>query len=134
MGDQTKEALGQLVRYNLVGLVNTAAAYLLYALLIYLGIAYVWALTADYLFGMMLGFLLNKKFTFKHAGKTSPAMLGKMAVTVVLTYGANLATLWALVERAQLNEYLGQAIALVVVMACGFVGQKFWVFVQPKGA
>lgn len=128
MGDQTQKALGQLIRYNLVGLANTLVAYLLYAGLVYLGVEYAVALAADYLLGAAVNFWVNKHYTFGHKEKTQLSMVLRQAVTVALTYGVNLLVLWLLVEQVGLNEYIGQGSALLGVMAMGFVGQKFWVF------
>jgi putative flippase GtrA len=128
MGDQNQETLGQLVRYNLVGLVNTVAAYLLYAGLVFLGVSYTLALVADYAFGTLVGFFLNKHFTFRRLGKVEFQMVIRQVTTAGVTFGVNLATLWALVEKVGINEYLGQGLALFLVMVCGFLGQKFWVF------
>lgn len=128
MGDQNQETLGQLVRYNMVGLSNTLAAYLLYAGLVFLGVGYTLALVADYAFGTLVSFFLNKHFTFRHLGKFEFQMVLRQLATTVVIFGVNLATLWALVEKVGINEYLGQGLALFLVMVCGFLGQKFWVF------
>ena len=124
----TRATLRQFLHFNVIGVVNTALAYGVYAGLVALGTGHYVALVADYAFGIVFGFFMNKRFTFAIKGRADRAMMGRM----VLTYGTlllfNLALLWVLVDHLHWNKYIAQALALAVVVVSSFATQKLFVF------
>ena len=125
MSGSLKQTLVELVKFNLVGGFNTALTYGFYASLVYLGVDYTYALASEYILGTLVGFW---RFTFGHHEKTTSTLFGKMVITVLITFGINLAVLWVLVEHFGLDQYLSQFLALCLVVISQFVGQKFFVF------
>jgi putative flippase GtrA len=125
--------LGQLVRFNVVGAVNTAVTYALYAGLVALGVPALAALVADYALGIVLSFALNRKYTFDSSGGSLAAAFLRMVLSYLPLLGVNMVLLFALVHMAGWNEYFAQLVALGLVTALSFLVQKFFVFSQ-KGA
>jgi putative flippase GtrA len=130
MDDQDKAAspfLRQLVRYHIVGLINTAATYALYAALVLAGVPHAWALVADYAAGIALGFWLNRRYTFEHRAPWQPA-LAKLIAMYVPLLALNEVLLYLLVDVGHADKLLAQLFALLVVAVLSFLAQKMIVF------
>ncbi len=119
--------LKQLAKFNLVGVVNTAVTYALYAGLVLAGMSHLWALVLDYAAGIALGFWLNRTFTFHSREPWLPA-LGRMTATYIPLLALNEVLLFALVDGMQMNKLVAQAGALGAIGLLSFVVQKLFVF------
>ncbi len=103
-----RAALGQAVRFGVVGVVNTlvglAVIYLAMAALRFDDVA---ANVLGYAVGLAVGFALNRRWTFAHAGRVLPTAL-RFAVAFVVSYVLNLATMLLLAggRRAALHDRL----------------------------
>lgn len=128
-----KGLLNQLLRFNVVGAVNTVVTYALYAGLVALGMPALGALVADYALGIVLGFALNRRYTFDASGGPLAPAFVRMVLSYLPLLGVNLILLFAFIHWAGWNEYLAQVVALGVVTALSFLVQKLFVFSQ-KGA
>ena len=119
----------KIFRFILVGSVNTIAMYILYVGIIFIGLSYNIALTIDYVIGIIVGYMMNRYWTF--AVNTSVMKsFPKYCVTYVGIYFINLAILNVIVRNNLLNPLLGQLVALGGIVFCSFLLQNFWVF--PK--
>jgi putative flippase GtrA len=129
-GDKAKSGgvTGQFIRFNAIGIVNTLVAYLVYAGLVFVGVHQTLAVLADYAAGLWLGFVLNRRFTFRvNHGRTMP-MFGRLVLVYVPLAGTNIILLHLLVDNMGMNKYLAQ-LGLVFLLACvAFVLQKLFVF------
>lgn len=117
------------LKYLLAGSVNTALMYSLYLVLLSLGVQYNLALIIDYACGVMLGFILHKRFTFGHQGKVITTF-SKYVASYVFIFFANLALLNLIVLSHWMEAGLGQLVAFVIVTIGTFLILKLWVFVQ----
>ncbi len=124
------EVLKQLVRFNIVGVLNTLLTYGIYSGLVYLGVHHLAAVAIEYAFGIVFSYLLNKRFTFAVRGGGS-RMFGRMLLAYVPTLLLNALLLWLLVDRLHWNKYVGQAVALGFVSVLSFVAQRAFVF-RPR--
>jgi putative flippase GtrA len=128
-----RTALRQFLNFNIIGIVNTALAYGVYAGLVALGAGHYIALVGDYVFGIVFGFFMNKRFTFAVTARADWAMMGRMVLTYASLLLFNIALLWVLVDHFGWNKYLAQALALVVVVLSSFATQKLFVFRKAAG-
>ena len=118
----------RLVVFVVVGTVNTAICYALFAVLVYAyGCHYNVALVADYAFGTMLGYVLHRLSTFADR-KPLRRAFRKYTLALVATFVVNLILLDLLVERDWLNPLAAQASAMSVATLASYVLQKHWVF------
>ena len=117
----------QLIRFSIVGGLNTLFTYGLYLLLVYLGVFYQLALVADYSTGIAIGYLLNRSWTFSQGDKKHTRFLRYVA-TYLVAYLANALLLGIIVESHLLGPKLGQLAALAIVSLGSFIIQKYWVF------
>ena len=116
--------------FGMVGALNTAICYALFALLFHVcGWHHHLALVADYAFGIVVGYVLHRSSTFADRNYLRQAF-GKYSLTLVATFGANLALLDLIVRARLLEPLWAQALAMTLVTAAGFLVQTHWVFRQ----
>jgi putative flippase GtrA len=118
----------RLALFVIVGTVNTAICYALFALLVHaFGWHYNLALVADYAFGTLLGYVLHRLSTFADR-KPLRRAFRKYTLALVVAFIVNLLLLDALVAHAWLNPLVAQALAMSVATLASYVLQKHWVF------
>ena len=122
------EILKQFLRFNVVGVLNTALTYGIYSGLVYLGLHHLAAVAVEYAFGIVFSYLLNKRFTFAVRGRAAPRTFARMLIAYVPMLLLNAALLWLLVDRLHWNKYAGQAVVLSFVAVLSFTAQRMFVF------
>lgn len=128
MDSKKRDTIIQFIKFNITGVINTVLNYVVYSLLIYAGVGYRISLSVDYILGTMISYFLNKRFTFNIKDKTSLPMVGKMILSYFIIFIINLLLLSFLVEWIKINEYLGQFIAVIIIVIISFLMQKIFVF------
>jgi len=114
----------QPLRFVLVGGLNTAIAYALYALFVALGWPVAAASLGSLLLSVPIGFLTQGTMVF---GGARARQLPRFIAAWALIYLANVAALWMLM-RLGLNAYAAGAVALVPITVLSFVLQRGFVF------
>ena len=125
---QLKAIFKKFLSFNLVGLVNTAITYGIYALAVAIGVNHFIALGLDYAFGLIISFLLNKNLTFRIREKTDTRMFLKMIIAYVPSFLINMVLLWLFIDVFGMNKYLSQFMALALVSLFSFFMQHTFVF------
>ena len=118
-----------IARFTFVGLFNTVLTYCFYLLLLKLGFHYQIALSADYLLGIVIGYSLNRYWTFKVKGEIKKQFF-KYLLIYILTFLLNAFLLFILVEGDYLGPELGQFSILLFITLISYVLQKNWVFLS----
>lgn len=124
----------QFVRFNLVGVLNTAAAYAGYSLLLVVGSHRLLALAAHYLCGMGVSYALNRKFTFGAARRPKAAGFLRLVLLYLPIFGINAVLLSVLVETFRVGEFAAQAVSLLFVGVSTFAVQRRFVFGPARRA
>lgn len=119
--------LTELLRYSLVGVVSNVAGYVLYLLVTAYWLEPREAVSLLYFAGMLISFIGNRSFTFAYKGSTVRSGIRFIAL-YIMGYFMNLALLFVMVDRLGYAHELVQAVAIVVVAAFLFLGQKLLVF------
>lgn len=118
----------QFIKFNLVGLLNTALDFAIFALLTWLSVYYIIAQCISYGMGMLNSYTLNKYWTFAQKGRLEP----KQAIRfIVLNLGSLLLSLLLLAllkDHWHIKLLLAKLIATVVTTLINFAGSKLWVF------
>ena len=118
------------IRFLLVGSVNTAASYGLYALLVWLGVGFVAAHFTATLLGIAFSFRTLGRFVF---GNTDQSRILRYVVVWLLLWLFNVGLIWLLTQVGA-NAYAAGAIALVPTVLLSYVVQKLVVFrASPPG-
>ena len=119
-----------LLKFLLVGVANTLVGLsAIYFAMYFLQLGIVPANAFGYSIGILLGFALNKTWTFSSHGRVVPAFLRYLLVLAV-AYGANLATVLFANSHFNLNPYIAQALGIIPYTVIGYLGSRYFAF--PK--
>ena len=118
------------VKFAGVGGLNTAIAYGIYALLIYLGNGYIVASTVSFVLGLIISFKTHRRLVF---GRHGPQLLSFSLYvgSWLILYAINVGSL-ALLIRAGVNDYLAAAVLIPPMAVISFVVLRFFVFRDRK--
>lgn len=114
---------GQLIRYGLIGVVNTTVAYAVFAILLAVGLHYALATLAGGVAGMILGFRLSGRFVFLNRDKSR---FFHFAIVFVIIYIINVSIQKLL--QPWVNPYVGGAIATALGFFLSFGLNRNFVF------
>jgi putative flippase GtrA len=123
----SKKTLRQLFTYALIGVLTNVLGYAIYLILTYLWGAPKLTMTALYFVGASIGFLANRRFTFRHDGGIGITGV-RYLLTQVAGYLLNLVLLLLFVDWFNFPHQIVQAIAIVVVATFLFVVLRVFVF------
>ncbi|WP_028609963.1 GtrA family protein [Paenibacillus harenae] len=132
--ESRKRLAAQFIQFNLVGLLNTAIDFLLFALLTWLGVYYLLAQATAYAAGMLNSLLLNSRFTFRKTdgSRTSGSLNWKTGVRFIIwnliVLGQSLLLLAALTEWLSFGSVSSKLLVTAVTAGINFYGSKRWVF------
>ena len=117
----------QLVRFLLVGGLNTGLGLGVIYGLMWAGADYRAANATGFAVGCAVSFVLNKSWTFRHGGGWRSS-LGRWLAVVALGYGLNLLVVVALHEGLGVNAYASQLGGMVAYTAVTFLGGRYFAF------
>ena len=128
-----KAAALQFLKFNAVGISNVLITYGIYSLVVFLTDSHRGGLAADYIFGIVYTYSLNKAFTFRKAGSGRwKSEFLRIVVLYMGVFALNWLLLNYLVERRDWNKYSAQAFALATLTSLSFFGQKYLVFREGR--
>lgn len=117
----------EIIRYGIVGLVNTAGGLAIIFLCMSLGMDDILANLSGYAFGFITSFILNGKWTFRQTTLTHIKLIRFILVTF-LAYSVNLLTLLFIRDHLDWGSEVGQLSGVVAYTLVGFLGMKFLTF------
>ena len=118
---------GQLARFLLVGVTNTAVSFVAYRVLLAVSTPYVIAAGLGFAVGALNGYVLNRRWTFVARDSTRSRVL-YVAVQVAGALATSL--LVYLFVRAGAGKVVAYLAAIPPVTICTFVANRFWTFVD----
>lgn len=119
-----------LVRFLLVGVANTLVGLSTIYLAKWLGgVGDSLANACGYAVGLVVSFVLNRNWTFRHTGAVLPAAL-RWLMVFVIAYTANLGTVLTLIHEFGINGYLAQALGVPPYTALFYLGSRYFAFRQ----
>lgn len=120
--------LNQLVRFGLVGVVNTAVGFsVIVCLMTFARWSPVAANIGGYAVGLTVSYFLNRRFTFK-TRKTASVPFVRYVGVFAICYGLNMAVLLLLIEQTATHPIIAQAVAMVAYSASFFILCRVLVF------
>lgn len=127
ISNKSHAVLRQFMRFVAVGAVSTSAHYaVLIALKEIFGVGPVIATTIGYAVGAVIGYTLNRRFTFD-ARPAFARGFAKYVAVVVIGAGVNAAAM-ALLTEAGMHYLLAQLIATTLGLFWNFAGSRLIVF------
>jgi len=115
----------QVLRFILVGVLNTAFGYGLYVLLIWIGIHYTLAVFLSTVMGVLFNYFTSSYLTFRK--NISFSILPRFIFSYIFVYLINI-TIVKIVLCLGINAYAAGFIAIFPVVVITFYLQKKWVF------
>ena len=112
------------IRFLIIGCVNTGFSYLVYALFLFLGLAYPLANLLAMITGVCFGFLTNSKLVFKFKGNFLKYLLLWFTLYIV-----NIGIIWIFVGF-NCTPYLAGFLALPIITLLSYIAQKNLIFLQ----
>lgn len=119
----------ELIRFGLVGLINTFAGLCVIYLLMAVQVNAYAANLIGYAVGLTLSFSLNRRWTFRSNHKLDIRLLSRFTIAVAVSYLANLGVVHAVIQSLR-NEYLAQLLGLPTYTIFFYIFCKFFVFRQ----
>lgn len=115
----------QIIKFILVGILNTAFGYSLFALFIYLGLYYPLAVLFSTILGVLFNFKTIGKLVF---GSSDNGLIFRFALVYVITYLLNIFFLWLFKKFGFENMYINGFVLLIPLATVSFLLNKFFVF------
>jgi putative flippase GtrA len=120
--------LAAAVKFVIVGVANSTVGLLaIYMFKWQAGFGDVAANASGYAVGLGLSFVLNRAWTFRHAGPKLRALVRFLLVFVV-AYSFNLAALIMLLEVFHVSPYVAHALSLVPYTIVFYLGARHFAF------
>lgn len=121
----------QLVKFSLIGLLNTGIHYSIFLFLYRVfGVYYLAASVVGYCAGLINSYIMNKKWTFRTTGVRVHIEFVKFIMVNLISLFVNLAALKYAVDHIGIIPEVGQIIAIVFSTIVNFLGNKLWTFHQ----
>ncbi len=118
----------QLGKFAVVGAIGYAINLAVYHTLLHHGFHYLAAATCSFLVAVTSNYTWNRVWTFR-AQRGHIGIQGmRFFLVSVAALGANLVVLDLLVGVGGLDKFVGNAIAILLVMPLNFIGNKLWSF------
>jgi len=121
--------LWQFIKFNLVGIMNTAVDFGVFMILNhYLGLVYTVSQVISYSCGMVNSYFFNKFWTFqKKEGFTAIEVI-KFILVNLCSLGVSLLVLYILQSKWNWQVLPSKVLATGFSVGVNFLGNKFWVF------
>ena len=124
----TPENIRVPIKFLVVGAMNTAFGLItIYLCKSLLALDDLYANISGYSFGLILSFLLNRGWTFRHSGDVSAAMLRFLTI-FALAYASNLLAVLIALRVFGVNSYLSQAMGIAPYAVIFYLCSRYFVF------
>lgn len=115
-----------LIKFCMVGAMNTLISLIIYSICLYMGLHYTVASAIGYIGGIANGYILSSKFVFEQK------LEGKKGIRFVLIYLSslfiNLIIITILVEILGMNKIVAQVVATGFNVIYNYLFNKLWTF------
>jgi len=126
----------QFVQFGIVGLSNTLISYLVYCLLVKLGVYYILASIIGFVVSVINSFFWNNKYVFKKGENETRSALSSFIKTFISYAWSGLflsnILLYIWVDYLNINEIIAPIINLFITVPLNFVMNKLWAFKTKK--
>ena len=116
----------QLIKFGFVGILNTGITFIVYNVLLKLGMVYFAAI--GYIAGVANSYIWNKNWVFGAKGEKDKALIFKFVIVNLISFAVNSAVLWFCINYITDNKTVAQLPAIVVGMGVNYILNKIWTF------
>lgn len=112
------------IRYLVVGTLNTAFSYLIYAICLYVGFRFQFANLIALILGIFFSFKTQGRFVFQNP---SNRLFGRYVISWVVIYLASIFLIGQIINLG-INAYWAGVFALPFSVGLSYLAQKYFVF------
>jgi len=124
-----KNSFIQFIKYNIVGVMNTAVDFVIYQILVYFGMGYALAECISYGCGMLNSYFFNSRWTFKSGQEHRGREFVRFVAVNLVSLGASILILKLCYEDLGIDsDLISKGIATIGSMLINFTGAKLFVF------
>lgn len=119
------------IRFLFLGAASTIVDYLIFSLLIVLGIHYLVAVAVGYTIGFIFNFIVGRSVVFKNGSKLQSFTheLAAVSFITVIGLGLSLVLMYLLSEACcELDPFIARLITIVVVFFYNYIVRKIFVY------
>ncbi len=123
------DKFGQLIKYGLVGVVNTILTIIiLFVLMNIFGVSYKISNAVGYVAGFLNSFIMNKLWTFNQNQTSTIRQFLKFTLVFAVCYLLQLGLVILFVDGLHVNKNISQIIGMVFYTLIGFIFNKLFTF------
>jgi putative flippase GtrA len=121
-------AMKQLIRFLIVGTINTLVGYgTIFACMYLAKMSPEVSNIAGYLVGLIVSYSLHKNYTYESKGRCHSEKLRFLAA-VAVAYAANFIVLVILIHQIEMHAGMSQILAGIMYVTVSFIMNKYYVF------
>lgn len=121
-----KNIIVQFIKFNIVGLFNTAIDFGVFILLHSLGVYFLIAQIISYSCGTLNSFIMNKYWTFSKTESAGLSEIVKFLLVNIISLNTSLLMLYLF--RFYFSVIIAKAFATIFSVIINFAGNKYWTF------
>lgn len=118
----------KLLRFAAVGLLNTALGYTVILAGLALGCGDLLSNVMGYAAGLVLGFILNSRWTFSGTGRFHHGTIARYALSFAMAYGANLAVVFTALSFGFTGNPWVHLMGICVYSVLFYLASTYFVF------
>jgi putative flippase GtrA len=122
----------QFVKYGVVGASNTVLTFVVYTVLVTLGLEYLVAVVLGYCVGSLNSYILNRHWTFQARDIAHTTAGTRFAIVQAFAIAANVLLLYVFVHHLGVAKIPAQAILTLPILAITFFANRWWSFARPR--
>ncbi len=126
-----KDELVKFIKFNAVGLINTAVDFLVFTLLVALKLHYIPAQIISYACGTLNSYIINSRWTFGDR-RDSAARVVAFVLVNLAALGVSIGIQAVLNGQFGFGEIVSKLIALPFSIAVNFIGNRLFVFKKER--
>ena len=127
--NEKKNSIIQLVKYNIVGVLNTAVDFVVYQIITYFGLNYAVAQCISYSCGILNSYFFNSRWTFNSKDNKDKQEFVKFVAVNLISLGISVLLLKVCYNVFDIqSNFWSKAIVTPIVMIINFLGSKLFVF------
>ncbi|GHU71545.1 hypothetical protein AGMMS49992_05750 [Clostridia bacterium] len=119
---------GQLIRFGLIGVLNTALSYGIYTLGVRLAVYAPLAWVIGYVLGMALSLTLNTRWTFRQREQLRGSQVVRFLVVNLVSLGVSTGIVALLTEHYMWDKQWAGVAAAPVSMLINYIGNRLFVY------
>ena len=124
-----KKSFFQLIKFGMVGVMNTLVDFIVYQVLVYFGLHYAAAQCISYSCGLLNSYFFNSRWTFKETKKYTKQEFARFILVNLISLGISVLLLRLCYEVLGItSDLVAKLIVTALVMVINFIGNKLFVF------